>query len=60
MEQQYSAVLSELQAVRGQLDRIQDKGIKDTLLKGVSADSVEISRNLDIALLHSHIHPAVT
>lgn len=37
MEQQYSAVLSELQAVRGQLDRIQDKGIKATLLKGISA-----------------------
>lgn len=37
MEQQYSAVLSELQAVRGQLDRIQDKGIKTALLKGISA-----------------------
>lgn len=37
MEQQYSAVLSELQAVRGQLDRIQDKGIKSALLKGISA-----------------------
>lgn len=37
MEQQYSAVLSELQTVRGQLDHIQDKGIKSALLKGVSA-----------------------
>lgn len=37
MEQQYSAVLSELQAVRGQLDSIQDKGIKSALLKGISA-----------------------
>lgn len=37
MEQQYSAVLSELQAVREQLDRIQDKGIKSALLKGISA-----------------------
>ena len=37
MQQQYSAVLSELQAVRGQLDRIQDKGIKSALLKGISA-----------------------
>ena len=37
MEQQYSAVLSELQAVRGQLDRIRDRGIKSVLLKGISA-----------------------
>lgn len=37
MEQQYSAVLSELQAVRAQLDNIQDKGIKSALLKGISA-----------------------
>ena len=37
MEKQYDAVLSELQAVRGQLDRIQDKGIKSVLLKGISA-----------------------
>ena len=37
MEKQYTAVLSELQAVRGQLDTIQDKGIKATLTKGISA-----------------------
>lgn len=44
MEQQYSAVLSELQAVRGQLDRIQDKGIKSTLLKGVSAIQEKVTQ----------------
>ncbi|VYU44018.1 Uncharacterised protein [Eubacterium limosum] len=44
MEQQYSAVLSELQAVRGQLDRIQDKGIKSALLKGVSAIQEKVTQ----------------
>lgn len=44
MEQQYSAVLSELQAVRGQLDRIQDKGIKATLLKGISAVQEKVTQ----------------
>lgn len=44
MEQQYSAVLSELQAVRGQLGRIQDKGIKSTLLKGVSAIQEKVTQ----------------
>lgn len=44
MEQQYSAVLSELQAVRGQLDRIQDKGIKSALLKGISAVQEKVTR----------------
>lgn len=44
MEQQYSAVLSELQAVRGQLDRIQDKGIKSALLKGISAVQEKVTQ----------------
>lgn len=44
MEQQYSAVLSELQAVRGQLDSIQDKGIKATLLKGISAIQEKVTQ----------------
>lgn len=44
MEQQYSAVLSELQAVRGQLDSIQDKGIKSTLLKGISAIQEKVTQ----------------
>lgn len=44
MEQQYSAVLSELQAVRGQLDSIQDRGIKATLLKGISAIQREVTQ----------------
>lgn len=44
MEQQYSAVLSELQAVRGQLDRIQDNGIKSTLLKGVTAIQEKVTQ----------------
>ena len=44
MEQQYTAVLSELQAVRGQLDRIQDKGIKATLLKGISAVQEKVTQ----------------
>lgn len=37
MEEQYTAVLYELKAVREQLDRIQDKGIKNTMVKSVSA-----------------------
>lgn len=37
LEQQYAAVFAELQTVRGQLDRIQDKGIKNTVSKGVTA-----------------------
>ena len=37
LEQQYAAVFSELQTVRGQLDRIQDKGIKRTVSKGIAA-----------------------
>lgn len=44
MEQQYTAVLSELQAVRGQLDGIQDKGIKATLLKGISAIQKKVTQ----------------
>ena len=44
MEQQYAAVLSELQAVRGQLDGIQDKGIKATLLKGISAIQEKVTQ----------------
>lgn len=44
MEQQYSAVLSELQAVREQLDRIQDKGIKSTLLKGITAIQEKVTQ----------------
>ena len=44
MEKQYSAVLTELQAVRGQLDSIQDKGIKVTLLKGVSAIQEKVTQ----------------
>lgn len=37
LEQQYSAVLAELQAVQKQLDRIQDKGIRTGLKKGVAS-----------------------
>lgn len=37
MEKQYAAVLSELKTVQGQLDRIQDKGIRAALKKGVTA-----------------------
>lgn len=37
MEKQYAAVLSELKTVQGQLDRIQDKGIRAALKKGVAA-----------------------
>lgn len=36
MEQQYAAVLSELKTVQGQLDRIQDQGIRAALKKSVT------------------------
>ena len=37
MEKQYTAVLSELKAVREQLESIQDNGIKATVTKSVSS-----------------------
>ena len=37
MEKQYAAVLSELKTVQGQLDRIQDQGIRAVLKKSVTA-----------------------
>ena len=47
MEQQYAAVLSELKAVQGQLDRIQDKGIRASLKKGVAAIQSKVSQAKD-------------
>lgn len=47
MEEQYSAVLSELKAVREQLDSLQDKGIKATAIKSVSAIQDRVAQGKD-------------
>ena len=44
MEQQYAAVLSELKAVQGQLDRIQDKGIRASLKRALPPYSPKYRR----------------
>jgi len=47
MEKQYTAVLSELKAVREQLEGIQDKGIKATVTKSVSSAQQKVEQAKD-------------
>ncbi len=47
MEKQYTAVLSELKAVREQLESIQDKGIKATVKKSVSSAQQKVEQAKD-------------
>ena len=47
MEKQYTAVLSELKAVREQLEGIQDKGIKATVTKSVSLAQQKVEQAKD-------------
>lgn len=48
MEKQYDTVLSELQAVRGQLDGLQNKGIKAVAVKGISAIQHKVIQAKDL------------
>jgi septal ring factor EnvC (AmiA/AmiB activator) len=47
MEKQYTAVLSELKAVREQLESIQDNGIKATVTKSVSSAQQKVEQAKD-------------
>ena len=47
MEKQYAAVLSELKTVQGQLDRIQDKGIRAAVKKSVAAIQSKVEQAKD-------------
>lgn len=47
MEKQYTAVLSELKAVREQLESIQDNGIKATVTKSVSSAQQKVEQARD-------------